>query len=203
MQTCSRHVMWMCCVVLRMRGEAGGARGKAGVRTSGSNYPPISAAYWLPPSNPTPYHVPGSMLPPIHYSYTCIDSIVVSGVVAADRGVCFMLRWIILDMKCFYEWRCNRTTVFCSTSAFFFFFHSKRKACLTLTDMPPTEKQYVFSDARYYNSVEISDISCFFYFSFNFLYFRLVPRKLELTFNDWFLLVFKTVLLFLIFIRVI
>lgn len=93
----------MCCVVLRMRGEAGGARGKAGVRTSGSNYPPISAAYWLPPSNPTPYHVPGSMLPPIHYSYTCIDSIVVSGVVATDRGVCFMLRWIILDMECFYE----------------------------------------------------------------------------------------------------
>lgn len=51
----------MCGVVLRMRGEAGGARGKAGVR-SGSNYPPISAAYWLPPSNPTPYHVPGSVL---------------------------------------------------------------------------------------------------------------------------------------------
>uniref|UniRef100_A0A2A4JPV7 Uncharacterized protein n=1 Tax=Heliothis virescens TaxID=7102 RepID=A0A2A4JPV7_HELVI len=41
-----------------MRGEAGGARGKAGARTSGTNYPPISAAYWLPPSNPTPYHVP-------------------------------------------------------------------------------------------------------------------------------------------------
>lgn len=69
MQTCSRHVMWMCCVVLRMRGEAGGARGKAGVRTSGSNYPPISAAYWLPPSNPTPYHVPGSEIPPF---ITCI-----------------------------------------------------------------------------------------------------------------------------------
>ncbi|XP_075974682.1 CUGBP Elav-like family member 1-A isoform X8 [Anticarsia gemmatalis] len=48
----------MCCVVLRMRGEAGGARGKAGGVRSGSNYPPISAAYWLPPSNPTPYHVP-------------------------------------------------------------------------------------------------------------------------------------------------
>ncbi|CAH2991091.1 unnamed protein product [Chilo suppressalis] len=39
-----------------MRGEAGGARGKAG-RASAS-YPAISAAYWLPPSNPTPYHVP-------------------------------------------------------------------------------------------------------------------------------------------------
>ncbi|RVE51853.1 hypothetical protein evm_003473 [Chilo suppressalis] len=41
---------------VRMRGEAGGARGKAG-RASAS-YPAISAAYWLPPSNPTPYHVP-------------------------------------------------------------------------------------------------------------------------------------------------
>ncbi|CAF4894345.1 unnamed protein product [Pieris macdunnoughi] len=42
-----------------MRGEAAGARGKGA--KSGSNYPAISAAYWLPPSNPTPYHVPGSM----------------------------------------------------------------------------------------------------------------------------------------------
>ncbi|CAH0750431.1 unnamed protein product [Diatraea saccharalis] len=40
-----------------MRGEAGGARGKAG-RGAGASYPPISAAYWLPPSNTTPYHVP-------------------------------------------------------------------------------------------------------------------------------------------------
>ncbi|CAH2076930.1 unnamed protein product, partial [Iphiclides podalirius] len=45
-----------------MRGEAGGARGKAGgARANGSGYPPISAAYWLPPSNPTPYHVPDAM----------------------------------------------------------------------------------------------------------------------------------------------
>ncbi|CAH2232704.1 jg5328 [Pararge aegeria aegeria] len=41
-----------------MRGEAGAARSKTAGRSS-SNYPPISAAYWLPPSNPTPYHVPG------------------------------------------------------------------------------------------------------------------------------------------------
>ncbi|XP_045447442.1 CUGBP Elav-like family member 1 [Melitaea cinxia] len=40
-----------------MRGEAGATRGKTAGRSS-SNYPPISAAYWLPPSNPTPYHVP-------------------------------------------------------------------------------------------------------------------------------------------------
>ncbi|KAI5633903.1 RNA recognition motif domain-containing protein [Phthorimaea operculella] len=38
--------------------NAGGARGKTAGRPNG-NYPPISAAYWLPPSNPTPYHVPG------------------------------------------------------------------------------------------------------------------------------------------------
>ncbi|CAB3222574.1 unnamed protein product [Arctia plantaginis] len=49
--------------LVRMRGEAGGARGKAGGVRGGSNYPPISAAYWLPPSNPTPYHVPGSEFP--------------------------------------------------------------------------------------------------------------------------------------------
>ncbi|CAG9119218.1 unnamed protein product [Plutella xylostella] len=39
-----------------MRGEAGGARGRGAPR--GSSYPAISSAYWLPPSNPTPYHVP-------------------------------------------------------------------------------------------------------------------------------------------------
>ncbi|KPI92910.1 hypothetical protein RR46_14131 [Papilio xuthus] len=45
-----------------MRGEAGGARGKAGgARSNSGSYPPISAAYWLPPSNPTPYHVPVGM----------------------------------------------------------------------------------------------------------------------------------------------
>lgn len=44
-----------------MRGEAGATRGKTAGRSS-SNYPPISAAYWLPPSNPTPYHVPGSKI---------------------------------------------------------------------------------------------------------------------------------------------
>ncbi|GBP70659.1 hypothetical protein EVAR_88833_1 [Eumeta japonica] len=46
-----------------MRGEAGGARRSAGgggtrQATGSTAYPPISAAYWLPPSNPTPYHVP-------------------------------------------------------------------------------------------------------------------------------------------------
>ncbi|XP_047999050.1 CUGBP Elav-like family member 1 isoform X4 [Leguminivora glycinivorella] len=41
-----------------MRGDTGGARGKAGAGRSNGGYPPISAAYWLPPSNPTPYHVP-------------------------------------------------------------------------------------------------------------------------------------------------
>lgn len=44
-----------------MRGEAGGTRGKAGGGRAAGSYPPISAAYWLPPSNPTPYHVPGSV----------------------------------------------------------------------------------------------------------------------------------------------
>ncbi|VVD01504.1 unnamed protein product [Leptidea sinapis] len=47
-----------------MRGEANGARAKAAGRT---NYPPISAAYWLPPSNPTPYHIPGSLI--TYHSY--------------------------------------------------------------------------------------------------------------------------------------
>ena len=149
MQTCARHVMWMCCVVLRMRGEAGGARGKAGVRSSGSNYPPISAAYWLPPSNPTPYHVPGSVSTPSFNSHTrvllCCRSV---------RTSAFMLRWIILDIKCSYQWLCNRITIFCTSASSAFFSHSKRKASLTLTDMP-TEKQYVSADARYYNSVEI------------------------------------------------
>lgn len=50
-----------------MRGEAG-ARSKTG---RSGNYPPISAAYWLPPSNPTPYHVPGSMF---HRSHLTIGS---------------------------------------------------------------------------------------------------------------------------------
>lgn len=47
------------CVKWRMRGEAGSGRGKSGGKSNPTSYPPISAAYWLPPSNPTPYHVPG------------------------------------------------------------------------------------------------------------------------------------------------
>ncbi|CAG4949289.1 unnamed protein product [Colias eurytheme] len=54
-----------------MRGEAAGARGK-GAR-SGTNYPPISAAYWLPPSNPTPYHVPGLTFA-YHYQRTGLSA---------------------------------------------------------------------------------------------------------------------------------
>lgn len=57
------RVMWcdQCSEPQRMRGDSGGARGKtAGPARNGTNYPAISAAYWLPPSNPTPYHVPGS-----------------------------------------------------------------------------------------------------------------------------------------------
>lgn len=51
----------------RMRGEAGAARNRSGAgAAAGPNgngsYPPISAAYWLPPSNPMPYHVPGDTL---------------------------------------------------------------------------------------------------------------------------------------------
>lgn len=84
--------LWMCCVVLRMRGEAGGARGKAGGVRSGSNYPPISAAYWLPPSNPTPYHVPGSEFPFIHS--------VMSNMIAADINLWPILVWPWIV----YEW---------------------------------------------------------------------------------------------------
>lgn len=48
----------------RMRGEAGSARSRSGAGAANGNgsYPPISAAYWLPPSNPMPYHVPGDTL---------------------------------------------------------------------------------------------------------------------------------------------
>lgn len=57
---CRRAMSWSASVLwVRMRGEAVGR--KTGGRSAGS-YPPISAAYWLPPSNPTPYHVPGSVI---------------------------------------------------------------------------------------------------------------------------------------------
>lgn len=167
----SAHVMWMCCVVLRMRGEAGGARGKAGVRTSGSNYPPISAAYWLPPSNPTPYHVPGSMIIPHscfkHVNCDCIINCRLSTRIAAVPSRADST-WRCLSLTQstagFYEWRCNRVLLFFLSSAIFF--HPKRKACLTLTDMP-TEKQYVSTDARLYNnSVEIKWHSFCFKVSF-------------------------------------
>lgn len=58
-QTWCREWSVQCSV--RMRGEAGGARGRGAPR--GSSYPAISSAYWLPPSNPTPYHVPGDRRP--------------------------------------------------------------------------------------------------------------------------------------------
>lgn len=175
MQTWSRHVMWMCCVVLRMRGEAGGARGKAGVRTSGSNYPPISAAYWLPPSNPTPYHVPGSVLTPhslLIHVYCCVVGL------SDRRNVCLYARldypWhkvlLWMTMQSYYSF----LFVVCN---FFPIRNGKRvwhwPICRLKNNTSPLTQDII-------TAWKLSDIFVFF----NFLYFCLVPRKLERTVND-------------------